>query len=396
MFDRLKSLFGAGERKAMNAWEALVDTGARTAAGIFTSPVTAMFYQPVALGVHVRCDTLAILGLHVHNRADKSRADEFPLYKLLHDRPNGWTSSTSFVMEMEKDCILHGAAYALANRVEGKIVELIKLDCGAVTPDTDDNQEPIYKVTLKSGGTKTYTWHDILHVPTLGNLSAVKQAREAIGLGLALEKHAAKLMGNGARPSGVIKAKTKLSDVAYERIKKSWRSTHTGENAGGTAILEDGAEFVPLTFSSVDMQFAEMRGQQVVEVARALGVPPNLIFDFSRATWANAETASQAYLTFTLMPRAKLWEGAITRLLSEEEQDRYYVEFDANSLVRADIAARFEAYSKAIASRVMNPNEARSRENLPPYEGGDEFINPNIQPAADKPPAERPKPALVA
>jgi hypothetical protein len=66
-------------------------------------------------------------------------------------------------------------------------------DCGAVTPDTDDNQEPIYKVTLKSGGIKTYTWHDILHVPTFGNLSAVKQAREAIGLGLALEKHAAKL-----------------------------------------------------------------------------------------------------------------------------------------------------------------------------------------------------------
>jgi HK97 family phage portal protein len=192
---------------------------------------------------------------------------------------------------------LHGAAYALANRVEGKIVELIKLDCGAVTPDTDDNQEPIYKVTLKSGRVKSYTWHDILHVPTLGDLSAIKQVREAIGLALALEKHAAKLMGNGARPSGVIKAKTKLSDVAYERIKKSWRSTHTGENAGGIAILEDGAEFVPLTFSSVDMQFAEMRGQQVVEVARALGVPPNLIFDFSRATWANAETASQAYLT---------------------------------------------------------------------------------------------------
>jgi hypothetical protein len=26
---------------------------------------------------------------------------------------------------------------------------------------------------------------------------------------------------------------------------------------------------------------------------------------------------------------------------------------------------------------VLCPNEARARENLPPYEGGDEFANPN-------------------
>jgi len=403
MFERLRNLFGA-ERKALDqsssAWAALVDTGARSAAGINVSPHLALECQPVKIGVQVRCDTLSILGLHLYKRDGKARAEDNPLYKLLHDRPNDWTASTTFIAEMERDCIMYGRAFALANRVNGKIIELIKLDFATVTVECGLNQEPTYKVSEKNGGQREYSWRDILDVPTLGNLSEIKTAREAIGLTMAMEQHAAKLMGNGARPSGIIKAKGKLSDIAYNRIKNSWRGNHSGENAGGTAILEDGSEFEALTFSSVDLQFQEMRAFQIVEIARALGVPPNLIFDFSRATWANAETASQAYLTFKLIPRAKAWEGAITRLLTDEEQATYYVEFDTNSLVRADIAARFEAYAKAIAARILNPNEARAKENLPPYEGGDEFINPNIQSAngdnADKTPAERPKPRAVA
>lgn len=396
MFERLRNIFGA-ERKSIDqsAWAALIDTGARTAAGINVSPFKALECQPVKIGVQVRCDTLSILGLHLYDRSNKERAESHPLYKLLHDRPNAWTSATSFIQEMERDCIMHGRAYALANRVDGKIIELIKLDFAAVTADTDKDQEPVYKVSQKDGGQREYGWRDILDVPTLGNLSEIKTAREAIGLTIAMEQHAARLMSNGARPSGIIKAKGKLSDVAYSRIKNSWRGSHSGENSGGTAILEDGSEFEALTFSSVDLQFQEMRAFQIVEIARALGVPPNLIFDFSRATWANAETASQAYLTFKLIPRAKLWEGALTRLLGEEEQAALYVEFDTNSLVRADIAARFEAYAKAIAARVLNPNEARAKENMPPYEGGDEFINPNIQPAAVEP-APRLKPKVVA
>jgi phage portal protein BeeE len=94
-----------------------------------------------------------------------------PLYRLLHDRPNPWTSSTSFIQDMEKDCVLEGRAYALANRVDGRIIELIKLDYASVTPDFDANQEPIYHVALKGGGRKAYGWQDILDVPTLGNLA---------------------------------------------------------------------------------------------------------------------------------------------------------------------------------------------------------------------------------
>ena len=107
---------------------------------------------------------------------------------------------------------------------------------------------------------------------------------------------------------------------------------------------------------------------------------------------------AQGFLTFTLLPRIKLWQGAISRLLTEEEQQTYYPEFLVDDLVKADIEKRFAAYSQAIASRIFNPNEVRAMENRPPYDGGDEFANPNITPNAPAAPAASvpPKPRVVA
>jgi phage portal protein BeeE len=119
-------------------------------------------------------------------------------------------------------------------------------------------------------------------------------------------------------------------------------------------------------------------------------VPPVLIADYGRATWSNGEQMAQHFLTFGILPRAKAWQGAIAKLLTAKERKELYPEFNVDELVKADIAARFEAYSKAIAARILNPNEVRAKENLPAYKGGDEFLNPNIEPT--QAPAAKPKP----
>ncbi len=50
--------------------------------------------------------------------------------------------------------------------------------------------------------------------------------------------------------------------------------------------------------------------------------------------------------------------------------------FDLTDFTAADTLARFQAYVAATVNGLMNPNECRARENLPPYEGGDEFHRP--------------------
>lgn len=395
----LGRFFRRTESKNANL-EALINFGLQTASNIFVTPEIALRCVPVYRGVSVRCEVLGSLPFHLYQRrkdGGKDRATDHPLHRLIHDRPNPWTSAAQFVMELEKDVITHGAGYALANRVGGRIVELIRLGPGSVTCETDEaSLEPRYKVRLKNGAEREYSWEDILHVPALDGLAAIKQAREAIGLCMAMEHHAGALFGNGARPSGILKFKRRLSDDVIERLRKSWASAHSGENSGRTAILEDDGDFTPLTFNSVDLQFQELRAFQVIEIARALGVPPNLLMDFGRATWGNAEQMAQGFLTFTVLPRLKLWQGAVSRLLTAEEQQQFFPEFLVDELVKAEIAARFEAYAKAITNGVLNPNECRAMENRPPYDGGDEFRVPmNTEPPGQAKPLQQAKPRIA-
>jgi HK97 family phage portal protein len=402
----LGKFFKIFERKS--GYEALLGVGMQTAANIAVTPEIALKCIPVYRGVSVRCEVLGSLPFLLYERREdggKDRAVAHPLFRLIHDRPNPWTSAADFVMQLEQDCITDGGGYALANRSGDKIVELIRLAPRSVCVETDAvSLEPKYEVTLKNGTKRTYRWQDILHVPSLGGMAPIKQAREAIGLCIAMERHAGRLFGNGARPSGVLSFKGRLNEAGLIRIKSSWNQAHAGESSGGTAVLEEGGEFTPLTFNSVDLQFQELRAFQVVEIARALGVPPMLLMDFGRATWGNSEQMAQAFLTFTVLPRMKLWQGAVSRLMSAEEQEKFIPEFMVDELVKAEIAARFEAYAKAITNGILNPNEVRAMENRAPYDGGNEFrlpMNteaPGAAPAVvpSKPPAQQAKPRVVA
>lgn len=371
----------AQDAKSLEALQAFFESAHGTASGIAVSPVKALQCAPVARAVAVRSETLGVLPLHLFQRLEdsgKERADH-PLADLLSHRPNGWTSAPQFIMEMERDTLMNDAgAFAVANRVDGgRIHELIRLKPDTVTVETDFSGEPRYLVSQKGGGQRAYPWRDILHIPNIGGVCAIKQAREAIGLCMAMQGHAARIFANGGRPSGVLKAPRKLSEPIIERLKSSWTKAHAGDASGGTAILEDGIDFQALTTTSVDLQFHELRGFQVIEISRALGVPPTLIFDLGRATWANAAEMAQAFLTFTLLARLKLWCGAVSRLLTPEEQKTLVPEFVVDGIVMADIEKRFAAYASAISSKILNPNEVRAMENRGPYPGGDKFENPN-------------------
>jgi HK97 family phage portal protein len=357
-----------------------------TASGVSVTPATAMQSPAVYACVKVLSESVAQLPLILYQRTandGKERASDHPLYQVLHDQANGWTSAFEFRMDMQQALCLHGNAYAFINRVAGSIAELIQLPSETVTVDVDAvTMEPVYLVTGKDGAQRRYARRDIFHLRTLGNCyvgaSPIRQAREAIGLGLTMERHAGRLFGAGARPSGVFKYAKTLSKEALERLKKSFAAAHSGaDNSGNTLILEDGMDFAPQEFKSVDLQFLELRRHQVAEVARIFRVPLHMLQDLERTTHGNAETMGREFVALTLLPWLKLWEGAIRRsLLAPEERASHYAEFLSDDLARADLAARYTAYAQAVTNGILNPNEIRAAENRPPYEGGDQFRLP--------------------
>jgi HK97 family phage portal protein len=220
----------------------------------------------------------------------------------------------------------------------------------------------------------------MLHIPSpsLNGEGVVHEAREAIGLALILERYAARLFGNGARPSGLISLKNVTTPDALAKAKAAWQASNGGAKGGGTAVIPADATWTPLTLTSVDAQFLELRAFAIQEIARFYRVPVHMLGQLDRAIQSNIEQQAQEFLNYCLMPWIKRWEGEIRlKLFTADERKQFFAEFLLDDLVRADMAARMEAFSKAISARILNPNEARAANNYPPYAGGDKFENPN-------------------
>lgn len=92
---------------------------------------------------------------------------------------------------------------------------------------------------------------------------------------------------------------------------------------------------------------------------------------------SNIEQQSLEFVTYTLVPWMARWEAWIeSRLLTPQGRATYFVEIDANGLMRGDSAARAAYYQSAINAGWMKPNEARSKENLNEEPAGNVYIRP--------------------
>lgn len=388
-----RRLFAAPEQRAVDI-SALLSVGHGTAAGIAVGADNFMRCTPARVAVEVRAEALAMLTPHLNRRlagGGRERVNDHPVASLLTDLASPWQTASAWRLMMQTALDTHGNAFAFVNRDgAGRPVEIIQLDSRAVSVEVDPaTQEPRYFVSAADGSRREYDRRDILHVhlmgtrPYLGN-SPVQDGREAIGLALVLEQHAAGLFGRGARPSGVFKYAKSLGSETLAKLRASFDSTHSGgANAGRPMILEDGMTWEQTQLSSVDAQFLELRKFQVAEVSRLWRVPLHLLNDLERTTHNNAEHMGQQFLSFCLLPLLRLWEDALSMtLLSPDERKEYYVEFLTDEIARADLGARFTAYSQAINAGIYNPNEIRAFENRGPYSGGETYMRPsNTAPA---------------
>ncbi|WP_268915657.1 phage portal protein [Aureimonas psammosilenae] len=377
-----------------------------TGAGVAITPESAMRVPAVNAAVSLISTTLGTLPPKLYRRVDshKEIADDHPAHGLIHRRANSWTSAGKLRAQLTLDALLHGNGYAVANRTsEGRVAEFFHVPPTAMSVEIDAYGEPTYKLS-QTGGVRRLSYRDVLHIPALTSFDGIAGrapitlAREAIALALVMEEHGSKLFKDGARPSTVISypaeaskadGQDKTGNTARRKLIEAARAGMAGvDNSGKLAIIFDGATVTPFAFSSVDAQFLELRRFAIDEIARAFRVPPTMLFELGRGTWGNTEQMGAQFVSYTLLPWIEAWTDAYSRVLFDENDDDLSIEFVVDDLLRADTATRFEAYSKAIASRVLNPNEVRALENRPPYEGGEHFVNPNTTTAATVPAKE--------
>lgn len=178
---------------------------------------------------------------------------------------------------------------------------------------------------------------DVVHLlPPLGR-APLTLAREAIGIAVALDRHAGNLFTRGARPSGALLIPKGMGEEAVKAARTSWRAVHESGDQGRTAILFDGMTFEPFTLNSTDAQFLENRKFQIQEVARAFNIPAPMLGDLERATWSNSEQKGREFLSYCLEPWLRGLEGALRRaLFSDDERASHVIRFDRDDLTFAD------------------------------------------------------------
>ncbi|SDK30556.1 phage portal protein, HK97 family [Lentzea albidocapillata subsp. violacea] len=368
--------------------------GARTDAGVQVSERSALHMPAVWRAVTLISFVSASLPLRIYqDEITRKRVKN----KLLRDPHPEMTRSELWRHSYGSRC-LWGNSYTqkVRNRA-GQVVELWpitpdRVQVGKVPSTTDLPSGKIFSVVDDWGVMHPMTSREILHIPGFGydgvtGISPIRMAAQCIGLSVAAEKAGAKFFGQGAMLSGILQTEQRLDPDQAKQLKEQWRAKVSGvNNAYDVAVLDSDAKFQSLTMPYRDAQFLESRVFQIYEIARMFGVPPFLLMESSKSTsWGTGlEQQALGFVQFDLTP---VWltptEERITKeLLFGDEYGEYAVE----GLLRGDSQARAEFYRVMREVGAYSANDIRHKENEPPVEGGDTYLQPlNMAPLGSTP-----------
>ena len=341
--------------------------------------------------VRVRAEIGASLPIALYRAADKTKTSQLdhPASKLLA-QPNAWQTKSDLFQTLIAHLDLRGNAYLQKTYVGGTVRELIPLNPDLVVVKQNNDASLSYETRNKEGKVFKLKQNDVIHFRSLSTdgymgISPLDALTGVISTAIEQQKYQGSMIRNGAKPSGIISIPDKFTAEALKNYKKKIMEATSGSNAGGTLVLDNGAEFKQVSLSPQQLEALEQRKFTRSEIAGGFRVPLHMINDYSGATFSNIENLALQFYQFALMPLLTAIEQRLSLdLLDEDERGLYYFEHNPDGILRGDIKSRYEAYTMSIMHGVRSPNEVRKLENLPPRGDGlgDAYFYPaNLMPA---------------
>lgn len=307
--------------------------------------------------------------------ADDTRAEQpnHPLQRLIDQGVNENEGWSDFLESLIASTLLRGNGLVeIETAANGKLSGLRTLPWTNVTVRiTSDGQllfDYIPTLPPNAGTRRVYTRADVLYLRDradngLVGVSRLTRAAGAMKIALAIQGDAATFMNWASRPSGLLTSDQKISDAMAERFKQDFEAAYSQGNKGKVALLSGGLKWEQLSsLSAEDTQLIGLRNFSVSDVARIFNVPPFLLADPIRQTFASARESSRHFAMTSLMPWiAKLQRAFLQSVLSPE----FKLHIDLADLLRADPEARWQSWQRARAAGVLSPNDIRGEEGWP-------------------------------
>lgn len=332
--------------------------------------------------------SLASLPVCVHRKTARGNEPlpDHPLSLLLGRRPNDLMSASDLMhwTSIRRDTF--GDAYWYVEWSKGvpvaiwPITSYVKIDYNRHAAPGHRLRYAVHDAsTVKGVGVTVppgnYFAGEVVHFRTavtqdgIHGRSLAEYAAQEIGLSVDLERFYSAMLNNGNHHLGHVETPEKLNPDQISRVKEAVRDKAGVGKAGEAPVFTAGAKWVTEQQTMKDASLIEQQQWVLQQVCRATSVPPQKVYELSRQTYSNAESARVDYATDTIMPEAGAIEDELTSILDAAGETDLFVKFDPDGLMRGDKAAQGQWYREMTYSGVYTRNEVREKEGLNPIEG---------------------------
>jgi HK97 family phage portal protein len=202
-------------------------------------------------------------------------------------------------------------------------------------------------------------------------LSPLETLRQLLAEDAAQTAYRQSYWKNSSRIEGVItrpKDAPKWNLDQKQAFREQWQTRYGGgSGAGATAVLEDGMQFQPVSFSARDSEFVPARKLTREEVAAAYHVPLPMVGILDHATFSNIKEQHKQLYQDCLGPWLQMIAEEIERQLlpDSEDSDRVYLEFNIQEKLKGSFEEQAASLYALVGRPIMTANEGRARLNLP-------------------------------
>ena len=354
--------------------------------------------------VRILSGAVAKLPLKIYkNEEGIKKPTSHNMERLLKLRPNEYMTALDFFKCMEVQRNLHGNAFAYIEYYHdkdrrGQVKGLYPIDAGRVSIYVSNKEilgsgQRIWYVVSGDEGEYRLKPSEIIHLKAMSTdglqgVSPIHHMRTAVESAAAGGKYLNSFYTNGMTTKGIVHYVGDLNEESEKTFRARFERMANGlKNANRISLLPYGYQFQPLKMSMADAQFVESHRLTVRQIMAAFGIKNHQLNDLDRATHTNISEQQREFYIDTLMEILTMYEQELNyKLFTPAELDAgFYLRFNADAILRADITNRINALARATQSGIYTPNEARELEEKPPLPGGDDlWANGGMQRLIDR------------
>lgn len=320
-------------------------------------------------------ESLASLPLKIYTRAPNSNATAIRYTgPSLFDHPSATGTYFDWIFQCMTSLLLHGNAWGMITATDGygfpTGIEWIPPEYVEVVDDEMQPWNPMRTRVYVMGRLITDWRHELFHVKAYSvpgrteGLSPLRVFAMTVMNGLEAGRYSTDWFAAGGFPPGTF-ANNELEVDAEQANEIREQLTSAIRNRQPLVYGRDW-KYETVSVPPSEAQFIEAIQMNATQMAAVYGLPPDRVGG-ARGDSLTYNTVEQS--TLQVIEALRPWMVRLETAFYDLLPSNRYVRFNADALLKTDLKTRTDIYAQQRAIGLMNIDEMRDREDLPPLPG---------------------------